>query len=133
MEVLVECYPERSGMKEKPSINIREELAKVKCIIDALPRIPNVSSREYAKIRKAYDDIVEISACEGNTRVAASDIVQLFFELKMLIARGDTPPGITGVSAIITTKQPKRADGDDETPAQKEQGGGGFYGFLHEK
>ena len=97
-------------------------------VIAALPRIPNISQLEYKRVVRIWHDIREMSASEGAERVVASDLIQLIFELRLLVARGDFPlPGLTGVSAIITTKQENKQE--VRMPQVKEQGGG-FFGFL---
>jgi hypothetical protein len=103
----------------------------VPTVIAALPRIPNISQIDYNRVVRVWHDIREMSASEGAERVVASDIMQLIFELRLLVARGDTAlPGITGVSAIITTRQV--GEQTVKMPQQKESSGG-FFGFLRGK
>jgi len=101
-------------------------------VMAALPTIPNIPVDKYDHLVRVWQDIREQSASEGMERVTASDILQLLFEVKLLTARGDAPlPGLTGVSALITSRS--QQEHVVKMPTQAEPSGGGFFGFLKRK
>ena len=101
----------------------------ISTVLAALPRIPNISEKEYTHQVRVWHDINEMSASEGVARIVASDIRQTLFELRLLVARGDVPlPGITGVSAIITTRQ--HQEQIVKMPQQSPEAAKGFLGFF---
>jgi hypothetical protein len=97
-------------------------------VIAALPRIPNINAEEFNELIRDWEDIKDMAASEGAERVVQSDIIKMIYKLRLLVARGDFAlPGLTGVSAIITTKQ--QSEQTVKMPQAKEQGGG-WFGFM---
>jgi hypothetical protein len=97
-------------------------------IIAALPRITNINAEEFNELIRDWEDIKDLAASEGAERVVQSDIIKMIYKLRLLPARGDFPlPGLTAVSAIITTKQ--QSEQTVKMPQVQEKGGG-WFGFM---
>lgn len=98
-------------------------------VMHALPRIPNINQFEYEDLRRDFEDLQDQSASEGLERVVAADSIKLLFRLRAAVSRGDVPlPGITGVSAIISSRQTQEMH--VKMPQQEKQSKG-IFGFLH--
>jgi hypothetical protein len=95
-------------------------------VFQAAPRIPNINHIEYSRLRRDWQDIREMAGSQGMERVVASMMQQHLYDMRLLVSRGDIPlPGLTGVSAIITTKQEQML----KMPQPKEPSSGGLFGF----
>jgi len=97
-------------------------------IIAALPRITNINSEEFNELVRDWEDIKDMAASEGAERVVQSDIIKMIYKLRLLPARGDFPlPGLTAVSAAITTRQESKQQ--VTMPQVQEKGGFNWFGL----
>jgi hypothetical protein len=100
----------------------------IRCCLNLLPRIPNYNAETYRNLIRDFEDLIDVAHSEGNERVCASDMCKMLINLRALVPRGDFElRGLTGVSAIITTRQDAKQE--VRMPQQSEKSGG-IFGFL---
>jgi hypothetical protein len=75
-------------------------------VLDSLARIPNINSISVRRLNRDFADICDLASCQGTKRMVASRMQKVLFEIRSLMACGENQlPGITAVSAIITSRQ----------------------------
>ena len=79
--------------------------------VDAAPRITGIDGKEYRKQVRRWKDIVARAHSQGRKRVLAASCQEMFFELRLLVSRCDTPAlGMSGIGAMITQNQNVKQD-----------------------
>jgi hypothetical protein len=93
-----------SKIKSKEDFN--EYVPMLMVLIDNVARIPNIEMVIVKSLQRDMADIIELAECQGTEQIVLSMMTQMIFEIRSLVAYGGAPLiGLSGVSAIITTRQ----------------------------
>lgn len=92
--------------KIKDKNDFEEMKTMLMVLIDNVARIPNIEMQVVRKLQRDMADILALSQCQGTKQKVLSRMTHMIFEIRSLVAYGGAPlVGLSGVSAIITTRQ----------------------------
>lgn len=99
------------GCKLPTESDFEEWFSTLAFAIDLVARIPGYDVSVYAELNRDMEDLVDRANSQGRRRIVASKMQKFIFKLRSLVAKGDAPiPGVTGVTAMITTNNNARQE-----------------------